>query len=155
MSPAHRDVFLNSPDATAAFAGHFVPFARPGNTLLLSGEIGAGKTHFARSLIRLLDPGAFEVPSPTFTLVQVYDGPGTEVWHADLYRLTSPDDCVELGLTEAFDTAFCLVEWPDRLGDAAPDNALTLDFAPLEDPDARKLTLRWTDPRWDGIADAT
>jgi tRNA threonylcarbamoyladenosine biosynthesis protein TsaE len=67
-----------------------------------------------------------EVPSPTFTLVQVYEADGAEIWHADLYRLTHPDEVLELGLDEAFDRAISLVEWPDRLGGHLPPHALRL-----------------------------
>ncbi|MEM8536525.1 MAG: tRNA (adenosine(37)-N6)-threonylcarbamoyltransferase complex ATPase subunit type 1 TsaE [Pseudomonadota bacterium] len=101
---------------------------RPGDTLLLSGAIGAGKSAFARGLIRARLGRAEDVPSPTFTLVQTYDAPDGDIWHCDLYRLTHPDEALELGLEEAFETAICLIEWPDRLGDAAPPDALDLTF---------------------------
>jgi tRNA threonylcarbamoyladenosine biosynthesis protein TsaE len=88
------------------------------------------------------------VPSPTYTLVQTYPGPTSEIWHADLYRLTDPAEIVELGLAEAFEAAIALVEWPDRLGDLAPESALHLDFAHGTGAETRHLTLRWSDPRW-------
>ncbi|MBC7133086.1 MAG: tRNA (adenosine(37)-N6)-threonylcarbamoyltransferase complex ATPase subunit type 1 TsaE [Roseovarius sp.] len=152
-----RTLALASPAATCALARRLAPRLGPGDVLLLSGAVGAGKTHFARCLIQSLLPGPEDVPSPTYTLVQTYPGPTAEIWHADLYRLTDPAELVELGLTDAFESAICLVEWPDRLGDLAPGNALALDLAPGEDDDARRLTLRWSDPRWagrlEGIAD--
>lgn len=98
----------------------------PGDTVLLSGPVGAGKTHLARALIRAATGSDQDVPSPSFTLVQTYDLPGTEIWHADLYRLSQPDEVIELGLDEAFGRAICLVEWPDRLGPLAPPDALHL-----------------------------
>jgi len=114
---------------TIAFAAAIAPLLRPGDTILLSGEIGAGKSAFARAVIRALAGAQIEVPSPTFTLVQTYDLPIGDVWHCDLYRLTHPDEALELGLDEAFETAICLIEWPDRLGTDAPQQALRLQFA--------------------------
>lgn len=153
-----RTLILASPAETCALARRLAPGLGPGDTLLLSGGVGAGKTHFARCLIQGLLPVPEDVPSPTYTLIQTYAVPGAEIWHADLYRLTDPLDLVELGLTEAFDTAITLVEWPDRLGDLVPANALSLDLAPGDADEARRLTLRWSDPRWtsrlEGIADA-
>ena len=73
------------------------------------------------------------IPSPTFTLVQVYEAQGVEIWHADLYRLTHPDEVWELGLDEAFQSAICLVEWPDRLGKHRPEMALCLTLESLGD----------------------
>lgn len=122
---------LPDAEATARLGETLAPLLRAGDVLLLEGQIGAGKTHFARALIsaRLAALGRHEdIPSPTFTLVQSYDA-APEIWHADLYRLTHPDEAIELGLEEAFETAICLVEWPDRLGDLTPAGALTLRFS--------------------------
>ncbi|GGL54991.1 tRNA (adenosine(37)-N6)-threonylcarbamoyltransferase complex ATPase subunit type 1 TsaE [Wenxinia marina] len=123
---------LNLPDeaATRDLAARLAGAARPGDVLLLSGPVGAGKTAFARAFIRarLRSPGT-EVPSPTFTLVQTYDDGKAEIWHADLYRLSHPDEALELGLGDAFETAICLVEWPDRLGSLAPEDALHLHLS--------------------------
>lgn len=140
---------LASPEQTCALAVAIGARLVRGDTLLLEGPIGAGKTHFARCLIqsRLTTPE--DVPSPSFTLVQTYDTAESEVWHSDLYRLTSPDQIEDLGLAEAFDQAICLVEWPDRLGDLAPATALWLRFeTPAEDPQSRMVTLWSDDPRW-------
>lgn len=138
---------LPSPEATATLARALAPHLRAGDVLTLEGGIGAGKTHFARSLIQARLTTPEDVPSPTFTLVQVYDTPEGEIWHSDLYRLSGPDEIEELGLTEAFDSAICLIEWPDRGGDLIPERALALSFADAGD-DARRLTLHWSAPRW-------
>ena len=127
---------------TAALARMLAAELKPGTTVLLDGPVGAGKTHFARAFIRARQGDlAEDVPSPTFTLVQTYDDPmGTEIWHADLYRLTDASELHELGLDEAMETAICLIEWPDRL-ETLPKNALTLSLTPLPDPDLRQIVL--------------
>ena len=114
---------------TAALGVRLARLARPGDCILLAGPIGAGKSHLARAFIRERLGREEEVPSPSFTLVQVYDAGGVEIWHADLYRLTHPDEVWELGLDEAFSQAICLVEWPDRLGRHIPPGALHLQLA--------------------------
>lgn len=119
--------------ATDRLGGVLAGLLRAGDTVLLCGPIGAGKTHLARALIRARMGAATEVPSPSFTLVQTYGPEGREgpaIWHADLYRLTHPDEVAELGLHDAFAAAVCLVEWPDRLGRDAPADALRIDLAP-------------------------
>ncbi len=146
---------LATPDETASLARAIASALRPGDVILMEGGIGAGKTHFARALIQSLLPEPEDVPSPTFTLVQVYDTPDTEIWHTDLYRLTGPDEAVELGLEDAFETAICLVEWPDRLAELVPDNALTLSFEVTGDEE-RRVICSWSDAKWnhklDGVA---
>jgi tRNA threonylcarbamoyladenosine biosynthesis protein TsaE len=145
----HISLHIHSADDTATLAQQIGLALGPGDCLLLEGPIGAGKTHFARSLIQALLPVPEDVPSPTFTLVQTYDGPECEIWHSDLYRLSHPDDVAELGLTQAFDEAICLVEWPDRLGTLAPDDALTLQFTTDPDmPDRRQIALQWRHKKW-------
>lgn len=137
---------------TRALARALAPHLGAGDVLALRGEIGAGKSLFARALIkaRLAAVGRDEdVPSPTFTLVQTYRAGDLEIWHSDLYRLTDPDEVFELGLDEAFGTALCLVEWPERLGAGPlPAEALTLGFAPGPDEGARILTLSSAGPGW-------
>ncbi|KGM89127.1 ATPase, YjeE family [Roseovarius mucosus DSM 17069] len=151
MSDPRAQILLASPDATCALAHALAHRLRPGDTLLLSGGVGAGKTHFARCLIQSLLLAPEDVPSPTYTLVQTYQGQGAEIWHADLYRLGDTMELVELGLTEAFAEAICLIEWPDRLGDMTPPGALWLELEPLSNPgaeDSRLLRITWQDDRW-------
>lgn len=148
-----QEIHLTSADKTAQLAQAIAPLLTSGATLLLDGPVGAGKTHFARHLIfaRMAAHNIIEdVPSPTFTLVQTYDLPDIEIWHADLYRLTDTTEVYELGLEAAFDTDICLVEWPDRLGELTPQNALSFRFD-LVDEFSRKLVLQWQSDRWDPI----
>jgi tRNA threonylcarbamoyladenosine biosynthesis protein TsaE len=102
---------------------------RAGDVVLLEGDLGAGKTFFARALLRTLAKEEIEVPSPTFTLVQVYDVPPAPVWHFDLYRISRADEVYELGWDEALGGGIALVEWPERLGSLRPPDALTMQFS--------------------------
>ena len=123
-----RKISIADEAHTVAFARRLAPLLKAGDTVLLSGEIGAGKTFFTRAVIQSLLREPEDVPSPTFTLVQTYDAGQFDIWHCDLYRISGPDDARELGLEDAFDNAVCLIEWPDRLGRLAPSDALTLSF---------------------------
>jgi tRNA threonylcarbamoyladenosine biosynthesis protein TsaE len=125
------DFFLADAAATDAFGRWMAPALTAGSVVLLTGGIGAGKTQFARAIIRARLGTETEVPSPTFTLVQPYDDRGLPILHADLYRLTHPDEVMELGLDEAASHGVVLIEWPDRLGSHRYPNALDLTFAPL------------------------
>lgn len=149
MTPVQTHTFtLQSPDETATFAAQIGQHLIAGDTVLLEGDVGAGKTHFARALIQSRLAVPEDVPSPTFTLVQTYDGLETDIWHADLYRLTSTLEIEELGLSEAMQNAVCLIEWPDRLGQLTPKDALTLAFSPGSMPDARHVTAKWGATKW-------
>ena len=148
MTPEHASFASNSPEETAELAVRLGAGLGPGHCILLSGGIGAGKSHFARALIqsRLAEPE--DVPSPTFTLVQSYDLTECELWHADLYRLGNPDQIVELGLLDAIETGITLIEWPDRLQDLTPPSALSVDIKDANHDDTRVIGFRWTDPKW-------
>ena len=156
--PDARRLFLPDPAATEALAARLAPHLRAGDALLLEGPIGAGKTHFAHALIgamqRAAGQPAEEVPSPSYTLVQTYAAGPLEIWHADLYRLTGPEDVGELGLEAGFRTGLSLVEWPDRLGPLAPPDALTLRFAFAAEDSARVVTSIPCGPRAETLAEA-
>lgn len=146
--PPHS-MTLVSPEDTLALAARLGTELAVGDVLLLEGSIGSGKTHFARSLIQSLMQVPEDVPSPTFTLVQAYNTTVGEIWHCDLYRFSSVDEVEELGLIDAFETAICLVEWPEKLGPLAPQSALTISFAiDPNETETRHLTLTWSDPKW-------
>lgn len=124
--PPDATIFLADEDATSAFGAALADHLQAGDCVLLEGPIGVGKSHLARALIRARLGRVEEVPSPTFTLVQTYQAEDVEIWHADLYRLSHPDEVLELGLDDAFASAICLVEWPDRLGGHVPPDALRI-----------------------------
>ena len=128
FEPSLIEIYLDDEQATRSLAQRFAPLLVAGDTILLEGPIGSGKTHFCRSLIQTRLGRTEDVPSPTFTLVQTYEA-DVEIWHADLYRLTNLSETHELGLDEAFATAICLVEWPDRLGRHVPHNAIRITLS--------------------------
>ncbi|MBM3570407.1 MAG: tRNA (adenosine(37)-N6)-threonylcarbamoyltransferase complex ATPase subunit type 1 TsaE [Alphaproteobacteria bacterium] len=127
--------------ATRALARRVALAARPGDAVLLSGELGVGKTEFARGFVAALAPDAGEVVSPTFTLVQGYDAKPAPIWHFDLYRIERPAELDELGLDEALARGMAVIEWPARLGARLPPDRLeiTLEFGPT--PDSRRASL--------------
>jgi tRNA threonylcarbamoyladenosine biosynthesis protein TsaE len=145
------DLTLPDPAATERLAAIIARQARAGDAILLSGDLGAGKTHFARAFINALTKDVEEVPSPTFTLVQTYaaeaGGAAVEIWHFDLYRLKSPEETLELGIEQAFAEGLSVVEWPDRLGGLTPREHLELRLAIASDGAAREARLRAT-PAW-------
>ncbi|KQP11556.1 tRNA threonylcarbamoyladenosine biosynthesis protein TsaE [Methylobacterium sp. Leaf99] len=116
--------------ATEDLGRFLAELLQPGDLVALSGGLGGGKTTLARALIRELTATPdLDVPSPTFTLIQPYEAPGgRQIVHADLYRLRSPDELVELGFDEMTEAAITLVEWPERLGDRAGP-ILTVDLS--------------------------
>ena len=144
-APTPETAALYLPDlaATGRLAGRVAALARPGEAVLLSGPLGAGKSAFARAFVRAwLGEPAAEVPSPTFTLVQPYDGPRGTVWHCDLYRLGDPDELAELGIEQGLAEAVLLVEWPDRLGPWVPVDRLELALEMCQQADeARRVTM--------------
>lgn len=168
--PEHRFLSQSEGD-TAALAAGLAGVLRPGDVVFLDGDLGMGKSVFARSLVRALTGIAgLEVPSPTFTLVQTYDADPAPVWHFDLYRIKSAEEVWELGWEDALQD-IVLVEWPSRLmgdeagagpGDAglAPPSRLEIGFTPHNTQEnSRIITLtprgawakRWDSAFWDGL----
>lgn len=135
-------LLVDLPDETAteALAERIAVMARPADIIALQGELGTGKTAFARAFIRARG-NLEEVPSPTFTLVQVYDAGSTGVWHFDLYRLRAPEEAWELGIEDAFASGISLIEWPERLGPLLPERRLEVSLFYGSSPGARRVSL--------------
>lgn len=113
--PEVREITLADEAATTRLGVALAQFVAPGEALLLNGDLGMGKSTLARGLIRALTRPDEDVPSPTFTIVQFYEG-NPPVAHFDLYRLEDPEEIEEIGLYEALDHGAVLIEWPERLG---------------------------------------
>jgi tRNA threonylcarbamoyladenosine biosynthesis protein TsaE len=144
-------MLLRTPEESLELGRTLSELARPGDVIALSGPLGAGKTSIARGLLAALGLQE-EAPSPSFAIVQSYEPPEVRfpVLHVDLYRIDDPSEAEELGLDDARYDSLLIVEWPERLGDAAWHDALwlSLDVAP---DGARVLTAKvpaaWKD-RW-------
>lgn len=143
-----RDIALPDAAATEALGARLGAKLAPGDVVCLSGALGAGKTTLARGAIEAWTGEAVETPSPTYTLVQTYDGPRGELWHCDLYRLKRPEEAWELGLEDAFASAACLIEWPERLAHLLPQDRLDVDLAPVGEGRRARLSAHgaWRTP---------
>jgi tRNA threonylcarbamoyladenosine biosynthesis protein TsaE len=119
---------LSDEAATRRLGAAVARALRPGDAVCLSGPLGAGKSVLARALVRALTTPDEEVPSPTFTLVQFYEGAGLAVAHFDLYRLKNGDEAYEIGLDEALDQGAAVIEWPERLEGRLPPDRLDIDI---------------------------
>ena len=128
-------------EATSLLARRLAPILRAGDMIALKGELGVGKTTFARALIRALGVADTEIPSPTFTLAQGYRGQTLDIWHFDLYRLRSADDALELGIDDVRRDSLVLIEWPERLGTSLAMDRLEIAFEYVADEDARRVAL--------------
>lgn len=128
-----------------AFAAQLARVCRRGDCLLLFGDLGAGKTSFARGFICALLGEGTEVPSPTFTLVQTYPA-AIPVWHFDLYRLKHASELQEIGLEDALEQGITLMEWPQIAEGHLPPDALEIYIEPAGQ--GRQLTLRGLSAHW-------
>ena len=133
------DLFLADDSATVALGESLAKKLRVGDALCLNGPLGAGKSTLARGLVRALTRPDEEVPSPTFTLVQAYEGPDFPIAHFDLYRLTDPDEAYEIGLEDALEFGAAIIEWPERLEGRLPPDRLDIDL--FLEGDARRARL--------------
>lgn len=136
-----------SVDETRALAAALAELARPGDLLLLAGELGAGKTAFAQGFGRGLgvtDP----ITSPTFTLARDYEG-RLLMHHLDVYRLDHLGEVLDVGLPELLDDgSVTLIEWGDAILPALPTDYLEVRFTYGEDDEERSIAVRPVGPRW-------
>jgi len=146
MQNLNKTYTSHSPEETASIAQEISAFLKPGDVLLLKGDLGAGKSTFARGLIQTLCGEQTEVPSPTFTLVQTYETQKFVLWHFDLYRLEHKQEIYELGIEEAYASGVSLIEWPERLGTTLPKESLEIELSYGDHDNERVLRLTgWAD----------
>jgi len=152
-----QEIDLADEAATRLLANDIAMALKPGDTVCLSGDLGAGKSTFTRALLRAFagDP-QLEVPSPTFTLVQTYGFDRFDLSHFDLYRLEEPEEIEELGLDDVLETGAALIEWPEKAGDILPAGALWIQITqPSEDADRRRFGFFSKEPTWEGRINQT
>ncbi len=127
-------------DELEALAATFVAELKKGDVVYMQGDLGAGKTTFVRAAIQsVLGKGEF-VPSPTFTLVQIYDSTPS-IWHYDLYRLQDPEEVLELGMEEAFEQGITYIEWADRMGTVYSKPHYTVRIQSIDQDNHRKVMI--------------
>jgi tRNA threonylcarbamoyladenosine biosynthesis protein TsaE len=147
MSATPQTLFLADDDATADLGRRLAAVLRPGDLVRLEGDLGAGKTALARTVIRtLVGDAGLDVPSPSFALVQPYEANGHPVLHADLYRISSPREVDELGLFDRTD-AIVLVEWPERSDEVVQQATVRVSLAVPSGGDGRMVTVEFEDGR--------
>jgi len=134
-----EDLRLEDEAATAQLGTALAEVLGRGDAICLTGPLGAGKSTLARALIRARTTPDEDVPSPTFTLVQFYEGADLSIAHFDLYRLTNPDEAFEIGLDEALEDGAVIIEWPQRLEGRLPPHRLDIEL--VLDGAARRARL--------------
>ena len=118
---------VHSEQETIALAQDIARIVRCGDVIFLKGDLGVGKSVFARAFLREISKNQnLDVPSPTFTLVQTYETDIAPIWHFDLYRLETSEEIYELGWEDALYDGILLIEWPERLGELAPAEHLEI-----------------------------
>ncbi len=133
---------LPSLEATQQLAEQMATDIQVGDVITLRGTLGAGKTTFARAFIQAWLGAPCTVPSPTFTLVQIYEKAEQTLYHFDLYRLNSIEEVLELGIEEALYTGITLIEWPERLLNMPLENPWQITFEFAHDPASRKAEIQ-------------
>lgn len=130
---------VTTENETAIVAQQLAPLLKQGDIVLLNGTLGVGKTTFVRALIQYLLQSEIDVPSPTYTLLQMYDTPNFVIYHFDFYRLKTPEEAYEVGIEEAFSEGVSLIEWPDKIAKLIPQKHKAITFQLMEDG-CRKIT---------------
>ena len=136
------EFICNTEEDTVRLGQKLSSIAKKGDVFALYGTLGMGKSVFSRAFVKSLT-SANEVPSPTFTLVQVYEAKDFDIYHFDLYRLKSPEEIFEIGMEEALYDGVCLIEWPEKMQGYLPKNIFRLEITSYEQ--GRKIKIETTD----------
>ena len=157
FSVKNKKVFYDMTiEQTVCIAETCARLMRSGDTVLLFGDIGSGKTFFSRTVIQeMMQKQGIEIediPSPTFTIVQTYDTIVPSVWHLDLFRISNPDEIIDLDLEIALANNVCLIEWPQNLGSHAPKRNLSITLQETVGlGDVRNINFEFNGSGWEHI----
>ena len=142
----YKLLFKNESE-TKFFAFQLAKIIQPKDVIALNGDLGTGKTVFARAFVEAVT-GEVEVPSPTFTLLQSYEGVDVTVYHFDLYRIEDPNEVFELGIEEAFSDGVSIIEWPDRMAPYLPNQRLEIYLSNGCSNNAREFQILAVGEKW-------
>lgn len=134
--------------ATLKLARTLASRCQVGDCVTLEGDLGTGKTTFARGFIQALNPALKEITSPTFTLVQQYEADRGHVWHYDLYRLRHAEELEEIALDEALISGITLIEWPELAAARLPQQTLAVSISSGSEEDTRRWRFTSPSGRW-------
>lgn len=138
--------------ATEKLARHIAAMTQEHDVITLSGELGAGKTTFARAFIGSLTGKDEEVTSPTFNLVKIYNGNnGLTIWHFDLYRIKNSEELYELGIEDALNSSIVIMEWPEAAENFLPADRLNIKINYLPEKGKRKALISTISEKWQKI----
>lgn len=135
---AKYEFISNSEQDTRNFAKKLASKLNIGNVIVLTGELGAGKTKFTEGLLSYFDLDN-EISSPTFTIVNEYKNDKTTIYHFDVYRLEDSDEFYAIGGEEYFENGICIIEWGELISDALPENYIHITFEKDEHDDNKRI----------------
>ena len=143
-------------EQTVCIAETCARLMRSGDTVLLFGDIGSGKTFFSRAMIqKMMEMQGVvveDIHSPTFTIVQIYDTLVPSVWHLDLYRISNPDEMIDLDLENALEKYVCLIEWPQNMGLHVPERNISITFEEIVGSgEVRNIDFEFYGTGWEHI----
>ena len=141
MSEYSFTFVCNNEEKTEKLAASVAGLCKRGDVFALYGTLGMGKSTFARAFVQSLC-GKIEVPSPTFTLVQMYDTPDFCIYHYDMYRIKSAEEIFELGIEEAMYDGVCLIEWPERMQGYLPRKTIKVEITPYQEGRKTKISFQ-------------
>ena len=144
------NIIAHNPEMTEKIAAQLARYTRQGDCVALNGDLGAGKTQFARGFIKAHAPLA-DVTSPTFTLVQTYPSDSAVIWHFDLYRLEKAADIFETGMDDALRDGITLIEWPDMIADSLPETTLRVQIAYGQSENERLISFTSLSNQWNSF----